>query len=879
MSGTSFARPFARRIATCLAGVLLLGTPVAVVTATPAAAALAATVTLNSGPSAVLGSAGNVATFTITNNTSGPDTSPAFTEAIRLLVSCGALPVSIVCGTNDTGLIQPSATGIGSGSCAGISFAITLNTGALYDLTPDAYNEIPAGGTCTISFTYSVQAMPTIDAAPAVPGSQTYQSASADLRTTLDGTPFTGTSTPSLLTILKATPALSTTSSAGFVIGSGGTLSDTATITGGFTPTGTVTFDLFGPDDATCANPAAFTSAANAIVGGTSASATFAPTVAGTYRWIAHYSGDGNNNAVDGACNDANESVVVARVTPTLSTTASAAVSVGGNVSDQATLSGGYLPTGTITFNLYGPNDPTCTNPAAFTSAVPVAGNGAYGSGNFAPASGGVYRWVASYGGDANNNPATGACNDLNESVSVWPVIRVAKTATPLAQDEPGGSFTFDIVVTNDGPAAVTITALTDDVYGNVGTLGTCTTAIGTVIPASGGTYSCSFVGVFTGNAGDSQTDTVTATAIDALANIATSSDSATVTLTDALPSLTVTKTPSPSSRFAPGGPVTFTVNVANVGPEAITITTITDDVYGDLATQGTCTTAVGTVIAISGTYSCSFTQNVTGAGGSTHTDTVTVTAVDDEGNIGSNSGSATVTLALDSPPIPPTPSVTPTASPTGTPAPTASGTPAPVPGVTCTDIAEVDLGADVTQITAGNTPTLTGIVHNAAGQTCAGALIVLTKKAHGDTAFSPLATMTSDANGRLTLVVRPMVLTTYSATTPDGVDRSQLVNIRVYIRVVLTDPLDPVPAGSSRPVVNPVVFVGRLSPAYAGVAVGLGTYIAGRFVVLQQVDTDGSGGFAFTRNLRSGPGTYVVFTSAHGGNDKGAKSVALEVT
>src|SRR2546423_1570687 len=56
--------------------------------------------------------------------------------------------------------------------------------------------------------------------------------------------------------------------------------------------------------------------------------------VAGTYRWTASYSGDANNNSTATACNDANESVVVTKKTPTLTTTASASVSAGGQISD-----------------------------------------------------------------------------------------------------------------------------------------------------------------------------------------------------------------------------------------------------------------------------------------------------------------------------------------------------------------------------------------------------------------------------------------------------------------------------------------------------------------------------------------------------------------
>lgn len=68
----------------------------------------------------------------------------------------------------------------------------------------------------------------------------------------------------------------------------------------GFNPTGTVTFRLFGPDNTTCdpgGAAAVFTSTVNLTAGAASLPAAFGTTAAGTYSWVAIYSGDGNNNA------------------------------------------------------------------------------------------------------------------------------------------------------------------------------------------------------------------------------------------------------------------------------------------------------------------------------------------------------------------------------------------------------------------------------------------------------------------------------------------------------------------------------------------------------------------------------------------------------
>jgi hypothetical protein len=110
----------------------------------------------------------------------------------------------------------------------------------------------------------------------------------------------------------------------------------------------------------------------------------------------------------------------VVMATPTLTTQASAGVSLGGSVSDTAMLAAGVNPTGTITFNLYGPSaTPDCSGTPVTTSTATVSGNGSYPSATFSPTAAGTYYWTASYGGDANNAAASSNCTDATESVTV----------------------------------------------------------------------------------------------------------------------------------------------------------------------------------------------------------------------------------------------------------------------------------------------------------------------------------------------------------------------------------------------------------------------------------------------------------------------------
>jgi hypothetical protein len=106
----------------------------------------------------------------------------------------------------------------------------------------------------------------------------------------------------------KYTPGLTTSASA--PVAFGGAVTDTATMSGGLSPAGTVTFALYGPNDEDCSAPPAFT-AIKTMSGYVNPSPSFIPTAVGTYRWIARYSGDVRNNAVAGTCGEPNETVTV----------------------------------------------------------------------------------------------------------------------------------------------------------------------------------------------------------------------------------------------------------------------------------------------------------------------------------------------------------------------------------------------------------------------------------------------------------------------------------------------------------------------------------------------------------------------------------------
>ncbi|HEU0317484.1 MAG TPA: Ig-like domain-containing protein [Solirubrobacteraceae bacterium] len=211
------------------------------------------------------------------------------------------------------------------------------------------------------------------------------------------------------------TPKLATAASASVAVG--GALTDTAILAGASPakPGGTITFALYDVTDPKCAGTPVFTQTVPLAV--PTVSAPFTAAKAGSYNWIATYSGDPANAKVAGKCGDPGETVAVSAAQPTITTVASPSVALGGAVNDTAVLTGGYKPGGTVTFKLYGPADTACAGPPVFTSFVGLASPTV--SGAYAPTAAGTYRFVATYSGDAANAGASSGCADPSEAVVI----------------------------------------------------------------------------------------------------------------------------------------------------------------------------------------------------------------------------------------------------------------------------------------------------------------------------------------------------------------------------------------------------------------------------------------------------------------------------
>src|SRR5262249_43948028 len=105
-----------------------------------------------------------------------------------------------------------------------------------------------------------------------------------------------------------ATPSISTTTNPSQELVGSAPLEDSATLTGGYNETGSITFYLFDPSTAptTDGTGAIYHQTVSGINGdGTYTTTTgYTPNVAGTWQWVAVYSGDTKNNGVSSGVTD-----------------------------------------------------------------------------------------------------------------------------------------------------------------------------------------------------------------------------------------------------------------------------------------------------------------------------------------------------------------------------------------------------------------------------------------------------------------------------------------------------------------------------------------------------------------------------------------------
>ena len=182
--------------------------------------------------------------------------------------------------------------------------------------------------------------------------------------------------------VSPAGPTISTTTagtSTGLpsVLGDGSNLTDTATLAGGYKPTGTITFYLYKPGTSPGNGSPVYSDTVTVNGNGSYSTATGkstgnnVPKTTGSYEWYVVYSGDSNNSPAKSGLGSEPDTVNPA--SPSITTKPGEAVTVGSGktLSDSATLSGGYNPTGTIIFYLYRRESPRMGRTSMASTTLP----------------------------------------------------------------------------------------------------------------------------------------------------------------------------------------------------------------------------------------------------------------------------------------------------------------------------------------------------------------------------------------------------------------------------------------------------------------------------------------------------------------------------
>jgi hypothetical protein len=259
------------------------------------------------------------------------------------------------------------------------------------------------------------------------------------------------------LTVSKTSPTI-TTSLSSNQISQGGSVTDSATLTGVTANAGgTVTYNFF--TGSTCGGTATVVGTPVTVTAGVvpSSSAQTFPT-AGSFSWNAVYSGDTNNKGTSSACEPLTVNPAISTVTITTSFLGLPGgipiIVVGTSVVDTATLSGNTATAGgTVTYTLFTASD-VCAGASIVVSTVNVANGVVPNSASHTFTSVVPISWMAVYSGDTNNSPATSSCEVIKISVTS-PTITTSLSNTVI---KVGSSVTDSATLANSFQAGGTVT-------------------------------------------------------------------------------------------------------------------------------------------------------------------------------------------------------------------------------------------------------------------------------------------------------------------------------------------------------------------------------------------------------------------------------------
>ena len=414
---------------------------------------------------------------------SGPSTGTVGTT-----ITAGTISATLSSGTNPTGTV--TFTVFGPQATA----PTTCTSGG----TPVGTSSVSGNSTYNPSSGYT----------PTSSGNYWWYASFADT----DGNNTSATSpcgaTMSETVVAKVSPAFSSTGPSSGTAGASVTASSiSASLSGGSSPTGTVTFTVFGPQSTaptTCTSGG--TTVGTSVVSGNGTyhpSTGYTPTTTGNYWWYASYGGDGGNNAASSTCGSGMAEMIVGKASPSL-TTSEPSTGVDGTTIAASSISAvlgstsGSNAGGTVTFTVFGPQStaPTvCTTGGTPVGTSSVSGNNTYVSpAAFTPSATGNYWWYASYGGDGNNGTAASTCGgSMSETIvaKASPTLTVSVTGSYAAGSTISTSSISSTLSASSGANdqnVITFTVFGPQTTAPTSCPGSGTTE-GSVTPSGNGTY------------------------------------------------------------------------------------------------------------------------------------------------------------------------------------------------------------------------------------------------------------------------------------------------------------------------------------------------------------------------------------------------------
>jgi hypothetical protein len=234
----------------------------------------------------------------------------------------------------------------------------------------------------------------------------------------------------------------------------------------------------------------------------------------------------------------------------------------------------------------------------------------------------------------------------INDALA--PELEINAQANPAFLYAPGGEVQIAVEFSNPGTEAFTLTNIGDTLVGNLNGVGNC--SVPRFVPG-GGSYQCQYMhNIASGPALNSRN--IAGIAEDNAGEISEVGTGLNIPVYP-VPSITVTKTASPTAVAPSGGKVTFSLHIVNDNGSIsnLLLTGIEDDKFGTVAgTLGDCPPLpfiLGELKGADGaSYSCSFAEEIAGNDNTVHENTITVNFEDIEATAGQDSDSAQVEIS-----------------------------------------------------------------------------------------------------------------------------------------------------------------------------------------------------------------------------------------